>query len=200
MYDELLQHSGAYDFAIIITTPIDIEISRGKENPAPRDNVIFELGLFLGSLGRERVFALREASTPSKTMSDFVGVTYLTYDGDRSDRDLTKAVSPAATQIATQIKKVGQRRNQNADIQNRFSGELIGLEKIYDSFDLARANIYSDLKDTKGPIRIFIHIASQDVGIAVPSSMYSTRLRKKERLTCGSFMRRRIHPCSKTKG
>ena len=48
------------DFAILVLTPDDTVKSRGAHAAAPRDNVIFELGLFMGALGRKRVFALCE--------------------------------------------------------------------------------------------------------------------------------------------
>lgn len=44
----------AADFAVLVLTPDDFTESRGDSAPSPRDNVVFELGLFLGRLGRER--------------------------------------------------------------------------------------------------------------------------------------------------
>ena len=43
------------DFAILILTPDDTTASREQELNSPRDNVIFELGLFIGRLGRQAV-------------------------------------------------------------------------------------------------------------------------------------------------
>jgi hypothetical protein len=42
------------DFAVLTLTPDDQSISRGQMSMEPRDNVLFELGLFMGCLGRER--------------------------------------------------------------------------------------------------------------------------------------------------
>lgn len=50
---DLLTASQHFDFAALILTPDDSVVSRGQEEPAARDNVIFELGLFLGALGPE---------------------------------------------------------------------------------------------------------------------------------------------------
>ncbi len=47
------------DFAVLVLTPDDRLVTRGTHYPAPRDNVIFELGLFMGSAGRERTFLLK---------------------------------------------------------------------------------------------------------------------------------------------
>ena len=45
-----------YDFAVIILTPDDKQISRGTESDIPRDNLIAELGMFIGKIGRMRTF------------------------------------------------------------------------------------------------------------------------------------------------
>ena len=42
------------DFAVILLTPDDRIDSRGVESFGPRDNVVFELGLAIGAIGRSR--------------------------------------------------------------------------------------------------------------------------------------------------
>jgi len=37
-----------FDFAVLVLTPDDVVQSRSIDRPGPRDNVIFELGLFMG--------------------------------------------------------------------------------------------------------------------------------------------------------
>jgi predicted nucleotide-binding protein len=44
------------DFAVFVLLPEDHTDNRGQEALTVRDNVIFELGLFLGKLGRARNF------------------------------------------------------------------------------------------------------------------------------------------------
>lgn len=164
-YHQLIESSGAYDFAIIIMTPDDVVIHRGEESPAPRDNCIFELGLFLGSIGPQRVFAVFESQSDSHMLTDYLGVKYLTYDGQRSDGDINKALSPASTEIISEIGKLGKIRKTDEIKSYLFPGEMIGLENIYENFEVARPFIYRDLRDTVGPIRIFVYIASQDFGL-----------------------------------
>ena len=54
--ENLLRLVQEYDFALFILHPEDVATVRDEEEVTVRDNVIFELGLFLGKLGRSRVF------------------------------------------------------------------------------------------------------------------------------------------------
>jgi predicted nucleotide-binding protein len=69
-------------YAVILLTADDIGNIKGTmmENmkPRARQNVIFELGYFLGKLGRERVCALYEEGV--EVLSDYSGVIYITID------------------------------------------------------------------------------------------------------------------------
>ena len=57
---QLLAHSRTADFAAVIFAADDIVTSKGGTTHAPRDNAIFEAGLFYGSIGPERTFILCE--------------------------------------------------------------------------------------------------------------------------------------------
>jgi hypothetical protein len=68
-------------FAVVILSPDDVGGLRGKDSetrPRARQNVILELGYFLASLGRSRVFVLSTGDV--ELPSDFVGVVYHPYD------------------------------------------------------------------------------------------------------------------------
>lgn len=56
--DSILTAPHFFDYSILILGPDDLVTSRGKRTKAPRDNVVFELGFFLGSQGRKRSFAI----------------------------------------------------------------------------------------------------------------------------------------------
>lgn len=66
-------------FAIVLLTPDDEGALRGGEKSGrhrARQNVIFELGFFIGRLGRQRVCALTKGSA-MEIPSDYSGVVYI---------------------------------------------------------------------------------------------------------------------------
>lgn len=68
-------------FAVILLTPDDTGSLRDEgatPNPRPRQNVVFELGFFIGRLGRDRVCALTKGDV--EIPSDYSGVLYIPYD------------------------------------------------------------------------------------------------------------------------
>jgi CRP/FNR family cyclic AMP-dependent transcriptional regulator len=67
------------DFAVAIAHPDDHTKSRGQKWPAPRDNVIFELGLFMGRLGRQRAILMEPRDEGIKLPSDLAGVHTIMY-------------------------------------------------------------------------------------------------------------------------
>ncbi len=66
-------------FALVLLTPDDEGSLRGEDiNPRARQNVIFELGFFLGCLGRGRVIVLKRGEI--EIPSDYTGVLYIELD------------------------------------------------------------------------------------------------------------------------
>lgn len=73
-YDNLASQVALYDYAVLVATGDDETISRKEQKSSPRDNVVFEFGLFAGGLGRNRVFYVLEKDT--KLPSDLLGITF----------------------------------------------------------------------------------------------------------------------------
>ena len=66
-------------FAVALLTPDDTgSLEGGKKQPRARQNVIFELGFFIGRIGRERVCALTKGEV--EIPSDYSGVVYIPLD------------------------------------------------------------------------------------------------------------------------
>jgi len=103
--ESLLRASNSYDFAILVFTPDDLVTSRSQQQSVPRDNVIFEHGLFLGRLGPNRAFIVCEETT--KVLSDYAGITIATYR-ERQDGNVLAAVGSACNRIRTAIEQERQ--------------------------------------------------------------------------------------------
>lgn len=111
--ETLLDTVHQFDFAVMILSPDDVTETRNNARHAsPRDNVIFELGLFMGHLGRKRSFIVHEEGADLMLPSDLAGITLAPY----SKRDnLAAALSVTCTPIIRVIKSLGFFTNQDTD-------------------------------------------------------------------------------------
>ena len=76
---EKIEANGDVGYAVVLLTPDDIGGKEGDElQHRARQNVILELGYFIGRLGRERVIAFCRGDV--EVPSDFKGVVYKPYD------------------------------------------------------------------------------------------------------------------------
>lgn len=98
--DSLLDTLDSSDAGIFVLRPDDLTTSRGKLDPTVRDNVLFELGMFIGRLGRDRTFMLTPSASFGRLPSDLLGITAAGYDTSRiSGGQKRAAVGPACTKI-----------------------------------------------------------------------------------------------------
>src|SRR5262249_28328424 len=78
---EQIEHHSEVGFVVVLLTPDDIgypkELPR-ERRPRARQNVIFELGFFIGKLGRARVCSLYKENVD--ILSDYQGVIYIPFD------------------------------------------------------------------------------------------------------------------------
>ena len=103
--ESLVHATASYDFAVLVLTPDDLVESRGSRSNAPRDNVLLELGLFIGAIGRKRTFIVYPADEELALPSDLAGVTAATYRS-RKDANLLAALGPVCTQIKVAARQV----------------------------------------------------------------------------------------------
>jgi predicted nucleotide-binding protein len=94
------------DFAIAIAHADDLTESRGKDWPAPRDNVIFELGLFMGRLGKERAILMEPRDEELKLPSDLAGITAIPYRYQKGN-DAAALMGPACNVLRNHILHLG---------------------------------------------------------------------------------------------
>lgn len=76
-----IKHYAHVTFAVAVLTPDDLCISRrNKKSRRARQNVIFEIGYFMGALGDDRVCALKKGNV--EMPSDFHGIIYKPMDSN----------------------------------------------------------------------------------------------------------------------
>src|SRR5271157_1675503 len=84
--DSLLAALDSSDAGVFVLRPDDLTESRGQSSLTVRDNVIFELGMFIGRLGRDRSFMLTPNISAFHLPSDLIGITAAHYDPERFNR------------------------------------------------------------------------------------------------------------------
>lgn len=76
---EKVEAHGDVGFAVVLLTPDDIGCAKGGTPiPRARQNVLLDLGYFIGRLGRDHVCALKRGEV--EIPSDFGGVVYVPFD------------------------------------------------------------------------------------------------------------------------
>ncbi len=103
--DDLIMALDNFNFAIFVFHPDDITKIRQKTTQTIRDNLILELGLFIGRLGKERVYFLIPNDAPELHLpTDLLGVKPGTYDNNRDDGNLKASLGPFCNQVRERIK------------------------------------------------------------------------------------------------
>lgn len=89
--EDLERAAATADFAVIVFGKNDLVRSRWSFSYAPRDNVIFEAGLFIGGIGRKRTIMMRPGRVRLKMPSDLAGVAQLSYGQRGANSDVKDA-------------------------------------------------------------------------------------------------------------
>lgn len=173
----------SFDFAILVITPDDVAVVRDRVVQLPRDNVLFELGLFMGHLGRRRVFVVYCDDGNTKLPSDLAGITVAkikTPDVGRPISDYTTTallpiIGPTVTRIRAAIHEVQKTKprpvsvhyiaptlahnSYYAQLQTCLEAEISHVPAVSWHFHLPSGDtahdIYATLKDVLRTIRPF---------------------------------------------
>ena len=72
--ETLMKEASLFDFGFMVFTKDDYTKSRSQNFDSPRDNVVFEYGLFLGRLGKDNAFIVKDKDV--KLPSDLFGISH----------------------------------------------------------------------------------------------------------------------------
>lgn len=93
-----------FQFAIFVFTPDDQLTSRGETKNVARDNVIFEAGLFIGGLGRQRTFVVMPDGNGLTLPSDLAGLTVAKFHPKSENK--AAALGPACQRIKDAVNRI----------------------------------------------------------------------------------------------
>lgn len=97
------------DFGVLVLTKDDhiLNEARGVDTYAPRDNVLLELGMCIGALGRKRAYMVIPRGRELKIPTDLLGVTPITFVDDYDN--LASRIEPVCTKIRNAVNDLGLR-------------------------------------------------------------------------------------------
>lgn len=124
--ESLLENAYTFDLAVFIFSEDDDTVIRKKQYKTVRDNLIFEYGLFLGFLGREKsIIVIVNKTEIFHLPSDLLGITPLeiTYT---NIRDILVNVGPCCTAIKRIINKI--------NMSNELPETKSKVKKDYEAF------------------------------------------------------------------
>lgn len=128
--DSLLDTLDSSDAGVFILRPDDLTESRGESRLTARDNVIFELGMFIGRLGRDRTFMVTPSPSTVRLPSDLLGLTTAHYDEDLFESgERAAAVGPACTKIRDALETIQFRIAEEPRSQARLDRAMRRMSK-----------------------------------------------------------------------
>jgi hypothetical protein len=166
----LIARANETDFGIFVFHRDDKSTIRGTEYSVVRDNVLFELGLFIGALGLERCFVLVPKSVEAefRLPADLAGLTVSSYD-DSID-DMVDAVATSCAKIKQAIRKL---QGQEAAVESITTEppQILSLQEqlrtVQSELWMARNDIQRSLEQQA---RLLGAIASQFYALAKPAT------------------------------
>jgi Predicted nucleotide-binding protein containing TIR-like domain len=117
--NSLIKVGEVYDFALLVFGQDDSTMMGGVELPTVRDNVLFELGLFMGHMGTGRAFWLSPKGSKAPHLpSDLGGIIHLAFDEPEITNTTSIADSLAETRdkVYRQISSLGFRTNRTSHV------------------------------------------------------------------------------------
>jgi len=113
-FESLFAALDEYDFAFFIASADDFTVSRSRGKDVPRDNIIFEAGLFLGRYDKTRVFILHPRDKKPHFPTDWDGIKFIEYDLPSNREDIPSKLEPSVMQTFTAIDEHGLRDRVSA--------------------------------------------------------------------------------------
>ncbi len=163
--ENLLRQLQGSDFAIFVFAADDVIRIGGKKARAVRDNVIFELGLFMGRLGKSRTFIVApKGRTSLRIPTDLAGVTIGGFNARRQDKNLRAALGPFCQDVREQVRKLGRlKAGRHGNGQRRRPRPIVDLEIIEATYGARdrHIDVTSKLRSLIDRGRLHVYVGNQ---------------------------------------
>jgi hypothetical protein len=140
----LVDTAQRFDFAVLVLTPDDLILSKDETKPSPRDNVVFELGLFMGALGRERTYIVHNRTAGMRLPSDLAGVTCATYEPPQAGSYQSALGAPSSAILAA-IQGLGARHRTSDEV---YIDQSTQFKVVAGLLDVAELQIFILMHET----------------------------------------------------
>ena len=155
---DLISRAQNTDYGIFVFSLDDTTKIRDKEELTVRDNVIFELGLFIGIIGISNCFIAMPRSIDHVHLpTDLTGITLLKYDSQRADNNLKAALGPSSNQIRKALQKFSPSSRPLPD-ELKQQINTVGLNAFFSSRD-----DYSKYRPSVSSIDRYINTATNSI-------------------------------------
>ena len=181
--EDLSDKMNEFHFAAFVFSGDDLVKIRNKEQFTPRDNVIFELGLFIGTLGRKKCFIIiPRDNNELRIPTDLIGMTYLLFDSKREDKNILAALGPVSSTIKKTIANLFQSPEINKETVQKSvissEGEL--LEGYRQMLQSSIMDIYFIINQRDWIFPLIISLtAARKRGLNINIAYYCSDIEKK---------------------
>lgn len=139
-----------FDFGVFILSADDIRTLRNDTGKVARDNVVFEVGMFIGALGRDRVFLITSDKYDANLPDDLGGVNIGAYRADEANSDT--AIRGTASKFRDIMEEMPRRTRSTMDAYGGFGGRFAARDQTAENevwLQAYEAGVLEELKPGK---------------------------------------------------
>jgi len=168
--ESLIKALTRFDFAIFVFAPNDTVRLRKNSYRAVRDNVVFELGLFMGKLGRDHTFmVVPKGISDLRIPTDLAGLTPGRFDPNRKDKNLQAAFGPFCNDVRRQLRRKPRRTKSASSKRDSREGDLLIIEALYGIRD-HQYDVTRQLNNAITDGKLHLYVGNQLAGDPAPNT------------------------------
>lgn len=140
--DGLFDEVQKCQLALFVFSNDDVVRLRGRMYNATRDNVVFELGLFMTKLGRPNcLFLVPQTKQPFRLPSDLKGLSYISYETAAVKRNPKTGLKPAIEELKATIDKLIEGDGSRLSLTGKWAERWNVTSKTFKANNASNAEI-----------------------------------------------------------